>query len=273
MTAGQGPVEWQNVRQARVSTEMSYTIAICVPPVPESDEAAWKELDGLIEQQGEVPAEFRTLIADLTSRYPCICDLPNDKIDDGVWSDGPLRNNAGHKATVLGLAFSRADEVLPFVVATANRLGLVVFDWQTNRIHRADGLAGIRMTVENEPVFVCPSVRRIHESIVRMTPNGGPGFVIVERVNRDYVQAAGGDGSFTAEWREYVPDGFRHFKAGIQGQATEPKITIKTNGYTITVHGNERLSANDVKAVFTAFAEGKHKPDSFVWRDMTDMFS
>lgn len=26
----------------------------------------------------------------LTARYPCMCAVPEDQIDDTVWSDGPL---------------------------------------------------------------------------------------------------------------------------------------------------------------------------------------
>ena len=91
---------------------MSYTIAIVVPPVPGDDRTAWAVLDGLIAETGPRP------------------------VDDGVWSDGPLIDNFGHRAAVLGVVFSRVDEVLPVVVRAANELGLVVFDWQTNRVHR-----------------------------------------------------------------------------------------------------------------------------------------
>lgn len=115
---------------------MSYTVAICLPPVPDADAEAWARLDALIDEQGPVPPVFHELITRLTARYPCICDLPDDQVDDGVWSDGPLRNNAGHTTTVLGIVYSRVEDVLPFLTETANSLGLVVFDWATGLIHR-----------------------------------------------------------------------------------------------------------------------------------------
>ena len=90
----------------------------------------------MIDAKGEMPAEFRELHSRLTSRYPCICDLPNDEVDDGVWSDGPLINNFGHRAAVLGVVYPAVAEVLPFLIETANSLGMVVFDWGTNTIHR-----------------------------------------------------------------------------------------------------------------------------------------
>ena len=117
---------------------MSYTLVIVRPPVPEDDAAAWELVWGLSEgpADGEVPAVYYELIDRLTARYPCICDLPDETVDDGAWTDGPLRDNAGPAATVLGLASGRVAQVRPFVVETAGRLGLVVFDEQEGRIYR-----------------------------------------------------------------------------------------------------------------------------------------
>lgn len=117
---------------------MSYNVAITLPDVPTDDAAAWAELDAAIDAQGPVPPVFAELLARLTKRYPCICDLPDEQVDDGVWSDGPLRNNLGHRASVLGMVYSRVDEVLPFLVEQANGLDLIVFDWATETIHRPD---------------------------------------------------------------------------------------------------------------------------------------
>ncbi|MFL5340518.1 MAG: hypothetical protein ACJ8F7_10240 [Gemmataceae bacterium] len=117
---------------------MSYNVAIVIPPIPADDAAAWSGLDGLIEQRGQRPVVFQRLHDRLTARYPCMCAVPDDQIDDTVWSDGPLINNFGHRAAVLGMSYSRVHEVLPFLVETANALGLVVFDWATGIIHRAE---------------------------------------------------------------------------------------------------------------------------------------
>jgi hypothetical protein len=115
---------------------MSYTVAVVIPPVPSDDAAAWAVLDGLIGQQGARPAVFQELHDRLTARYPCLCAVPEEEVDDAVWSDGPLLNNFLHRAAVLGVSYPRVDEVLPFLVQTANALGLIVFDWATGAIHR-----------------------------------------------------------------------------------------------------------------------------------------
>ena len=116
---------------------MSYNVAIVIPPVSSNDATAWDEVDELIDQDGPRPTVFQDLHDRLTARYPCMCSVTNDEIDDTVWSDGPLINNFLHRAAVLGISYSRVDEVLPFVIESASKLGLVVFDWGTRTIHRA----------------------------------------------------------------------------------------------------------------------------------------
>ncbi len=116
---------------------MSYNVAVVLPPVPAEADSAWVALDGFIKEQGPRPAVFQELHDRLTARYPCMCSVPDDRIDEIVWSDGPLINDFLHRAAVLGMSYSRVDEVLPFLLETANDLGLVVFDWATGTIYPA----------------------------------------------------------------------------------------------------------------------------------------
>jgi hypothetical protein len=115
---------------------MSYNVAIVIPPVPANDGDAWQIIDSLIAETGPRPDVFRELHDRLTVRYPCMCSVPDDQVDDTVWSDGPLINNFGFRAAVLGMSYSAVGQVLPFLVTTANAMGLTVFDWSTKRIYR-----------------------------------------------------------------------------------------------------------------------------------------
>jgi len=109
---------------------MSYNVAICTSPVPCDDAEVWEQLDELINFPGPPPPVFRELHDALTTRYPCMCSIPDERVDeDGVWIDGPLWNDFGHRAAVLGVVYSRVEEVLPFLVQTAVSLGLTVCDW------------------------------------------------------------------------------------------------------------------------------------------------
>jgi hypothetical protein len=114
---------------------MSYTVVIVKQPIPDNDDAAWQFMQELADRpcQEPVPHVYHKLIDRLTAVYPCICELEDS---DGAWSDGPLRNNVGPAMTLLGLNVDRVSEVMPFVVKTANDLGLVVFDEQEGHIYR-----------------------------------------------------------------------------------------------------------------------------------------
>ena len=106
---------------------ISYTVAIVTPPVPDNNAEAWNALDSFIQEHGPTPDIFRMLHDRLTARHPCICDLPDDQVDDGAWSDGPLIDSFAHRAAVLGIASTRVGDVLPFLIDSATAIGLTVF--------------------------------------------------------------------------------------------------------------------------------------------------
>ena len=78
---------------------MSYSVAVVVPRIVADDARAWERVDELCRQEGPTPMVFQMFLDRLTARYPCICDLPDEEADDGVWTDGPLRNNLGHRVS------------------------------------------------------------------------------------------------------------------------------------------------------------------------------
>jgi len=111
-----------------------------VLPIPESDEEAWDEFDEREEKNEDSEKEphhqLKELIEKLTAKYPCISTLPDEKIDDGVWADGPLSNNIVGDLAVLAIVFSKVDEALPFIKKTTKELGLVFYDPQEESIIR-----------------------------------------------------------------------------------------------------------------------------------------
>lgn len=118
---------------------MAYMVDIVDVPVPEDDPGAWEAReDTLAHEDPERPGpseRFSELYRLLTAKFPCIMDDP-----DGPWSDGPLINNFGVRATTLGVSFSRVREVLPFLVETCTSHGFVVFDPQEERVFRPSSL-------------------------------------------------------------------------------------------------------------------------------------
>ena len=121
---------------------MSYTVDIIHVAIPADDLAAWDFLDNQLRVSAEddtrpLPESVQELYRRLTDRFPCISESP-----EGPWADGPLLRNFGHDLTILAISFSRVEEVLPFLISTANDLGFVVFDGQDERFHRPGHPAG-----------------------------------------------------------------------------------------------------------------------------------
>jgi hypothetical protein len=118
---------------------MSYTLGLLIEPAPPDDETAFEQFDALVDASGSDEQPHPTFVAvhaELTARFPCRSELPDDQIDDGVWSDWPLINNFGEREAVIGLVYSAVETVRPFVIEVANKHGVTVFDWQTGTIHR-----------------------------------------------------------------------------------------------------------------------------------------
>ena len=80
--------------------------------------------------------KIKFFLAAITKKYPDITDLPDEEIDDGVWSDGPLINNASGSFFYFGMIWSRATEVSSFAADVAMKHGLVCFDPQSGRCAR-----------------------------------------------------------------------------------------------------------------------------------------
>lgn len=123
---------------------MSYVLKLWEPlpgeSKPDSVDDAMRQLE-VAGGRAETPrATFALLLKRLTRRYPDITsrrgmELPQE---EWAWSDGPL--SPGDTAVfVLGLNTPMCDQVQPFVVEQANKLGLHVADEQAGEVYLAGG--------------------------------------------------------------------------------------------------------------------------------------
>lgn len=119
---------------------MSYIVSITRCPIPATDAEAWKVLEALQKQErGAQASDFIELIELFKNEFPCICDLPDETVDElGVWSDGPLTGNAGEHCITLGIVYSAVDRVLPVITRIALQNGFALFDPQTGEIFAPD---------------------------------------------------------------------------------------------------------------------------------------
>ena len=67
---------------------MSYNVAVVIPPIPSNDKEAWQRIDALIDAEGEPPKVFRELHDRLTAKYPCICTLADNEVDNRTLRKG-----------------------------------------------------------------------------------------------------------------------------------------------------------------------------------------
>lgn len=126
-------------RVAYDARTVSFDLAVWEGPLPISDAAAlalFKRLSA--EHVGSPPfapptEKIRSFLADITKIYPEARDLPYERFDEAVWSDGPLINNAGGPFFYFGIVWTRAKEVAPVVARIAAKHGLVCFDPQSGR--------------------------------------------------------------------------------------------------------------------------------------------
>jgi hypothetical protein len=68
---------------------VGYDVVVVKPPIPAGEEA-WRALDSILAESGATDPDLLGFYERLTARFPCICDLPEDRADEGVWKDGPL---------------------------------------------------------------------------------------------------------------------------------------------------------------------------------------
>jgi len=120
--------------RARIQ-QVSFNLAFWIGNPPKDDTAAAAEFERLhtLHRGGEATdarPELLAFISEITERYPDLMDLPDDEVDDGVWSDGPLTGNASGPLLYLGIVWSRVDEVVPFLVDRARARQLIIFDPQ-----------------------------------------------------------------------------------------------------------------------------------------------
>jgi hypothetical protein len=120
---------------------MSYSVGIQLGSIPSDPTIAFQQFatqaDALTIDEQAHPT-FVTIHDELTARFPCLCEMPDDDIDDRVWSDGPLINNFGEQVAVIGFSYSTVETVLPFVIEVAHKHGATVFDGQTSTVYRPE---------------------------------------------------------------------------------------------------------------------------------------
>jgi hypothetical protein len=121
---------------------MSYTIDLIIEELPFDEKEAWNRVESLREKyygdEREKSPLFLELYKNITKVYPCLCSYADDDpaMDESPWADGPMINNFANEMGMLAIVYSKVDDVVPFVINEAKRLGITVVDGQDGKIHR-----------------------------------------------------------------------------------------------------------------------------------------
>jgi len=166
----------------------------------------------------------------------------------------------------------RLAEELDRTVQVMERLGMGSTVTRPEQDQEPKAPQTFELTIAGEADVENPTESELHDAIDRMSPHGGPGFIVLEKSDGSYVQSAGGDGSYALEWRDWLDDRLETFQHFVAGRQEEPgkDVRIPTNEFnTVAVKENERLSAADVKKIMGSFLRGEGRHPAYKWRDIT----
>ncbi|MFQ3223840.1 MAG: hypothetical protein ACI8Z5_000079 [Lentimonas sp.] len=119
---------------------MSYSLVFTRLKIPTNDEEAlrWVEskFQAHYDDERAPHSIFQRLHDALVERFPCLSSLPEHERDDAAWVEGPLIQGFSHDLAIVAFHFTRVEDVMPFVVEAALKLGCTVFDLQGMNVYR-----------------------------------------------------------------------------------------------------------------------------------------
>jgi len=115
---------------------VSYTLWVFKGPVPVSEQDFVDRLDRFDagdEAIFDASTDLAAVYDELLRRHPALEDLPDDKIDDSVWSMTPSRSE---RILTLNCVWPEAEGMAEEVHKLARKYGLVLMDPQSGLIVR-----------------------------------------------------------------------------------------------------------------------------------------
>lgn len=221
--------------------------------------------------------------ADMRQEFPDINAPDADEVTDSEGNPRVTGYSIGRSVIYADFRWAEAESAYAAVRGLAVKHGVGFFNvsgkageiWfpPTGDTPDTTAIPGLVLSLEGQRAFTAPSIALIAAAVDWLQPAGGPGFLLLEKAGEpDFAQAGGGKDACTIEWREYLNKSFRHWVAGLPGADSKKNIKIPGNGTYFTIKANEQLSNKNVKAILLSFAQGKSRPQEFVWRDITAQF-
>jgi hypothetical protein len=137
-----------------------------------------------------------------------------------------------------------------------------------------------RLEVEGRPNRHAPSLTAIEEALAALATPTGPTWIVLNRTDHDYIQAAGTLDRYVLESRDCWGEGFCHWRASPKGRALGEKTVLH---YKMTcpiklhaprqcpleTHAACVLGLDDVRHAFLAYAADCRRVATFDWHVVT----
>ncbi|WP_426405099.1 hypothetical protein ACN9M0_37385 [Streptomyces sp. R-07] len=116
---------------------MSYDLAVWEGERPADDKTAGQVFSDLYDryldgEDLESPSEL--IAAYVTTLLERWCDITEDEEGTSPWSVGPLISGASGPLIYFGMGWSRAEEASAYAAVLADKMGLICFDVQQDRL-------------------------------------------------------------------------------------------------------------------------------------------
>ncbi|MFC9337394.1 hypothetical protein ACFT0G_02990 [Streptomyces sp. NPDC057020] len=116
---------------------MSYDLAVWEGERPASDRAARRVLSDLYDRylDGEdLESPSERIAAYVTALLERWCDITEDEVGTSPWSVGPLISGASGPLIYFAMGWSMAEEASAHAADVADKMGLICFDVQQDRL-------------------------------------------------------------------------------------------------------------------------------------------
>jgi hypothetical protein len=115
--------------------EMSFDLGVWREDGPVTAESAGDKYEQFAEQEppdGEPDPQVAAFYQEITGRFPELHDLADEDVDSSPWMDDLDLSPDG---LFMRIAFSRTEEMAPYVIELAAKHGLVCYDPQEEAVH------------------------------------------------------------------------------------------------------------------------------------------
>lgn len=104
--------------------------------------------------------------------------------------------NSRHEAIQCSLEHADGEAIEHFTPYSKTDSGVLVYGkaFTGDRLREIFGFADLVLTLEGQVAVCSPTLTQLEAAVDSLTPQGGPGFLILQGSAQDYAQAAGGMG-------------------------------------------------------------------------------